>query len=430
MKRKDLENLKFDSSNDKLKRKKHAEHLSNFLLTNEDINVISINSKWGTGKTWFVWMWMNLLKDSSDFNEAIIPVYYNAWVNDDYDDAFTPLLSEMDSELFDKDETDENIEKFKKASKAVLKSGLISIVSNLVSGLTKGIINFEQFLEAWNEKDLYQETIEEFNTAKGARTDFIDSLEEIIKEKGKKVFVFVDELDRCRPTFALETLERIKHYFDVSGMHFILIVDSEQLSYSAKILYGAECDTTGYLRRFIDIEYSLPCPKGSSYYLDIMPSKNKTEFNKYVRNLSNAFSLSLRDYDKLAKWTKIYEPMCEGFVFVFPNYAIMRYIFAYCLLLKLKHPEVIEKFMHSESILEFKNYMNLPNATEVRSITFRTTNKNILKLFYYVIFDQNNIDVSTRVSFSEDEEKDIKNQHFKTSIRNGLNALNFLSNYS
>jgi len=82
------------------------------------------------------------------------------------------------------------------------------------------------------------------------------------------VIVFVDELDRCRPPYAIALLERIKHLFGVPGVVFVLGVDRDQLGHSIRALYGAGMDVDGYLRRFIDLAYHLPpasCEKFAIY---------------------------------------------------------------------------------------------------------------------------------------------------------------------
>ena len=77
--------------------------------------------------------------------------------------------------------------------------------------------------------------------------------------KGPIVF-FVDELDRCRPNYAMEMLERIKHVFNVDGVVFVISTDRQQLVNSVKTLYGEGIDAEGYLRRFFDLSYQLPAP--------------------------------------------------------------------------------------------------------------------------------------------------------------------------
>jgi predicted KAP-like P-loop ATPase len=79
------------------------------------------------------------------------------------------------------------------------------------------------------------------------------------KEGGASPLVFfIDEMDRCRPDFAIALLERIKHLFNVNRVVFVLAVDRAQLNESVKALYGLNANPDGYLRRFIDLAYSLP----------------------------------------------------------------------------------------------------------------------------------------------------------------------------
>lgn len=79
------------------------------------------------------------------------------------------------------------------------------------------------------------------------------------------MIVIVDELDRCRPTYAVELLEIVKHLFNVPGIVFVLGVDRGQLASSAAKVFGTGVDADGYLRRFIDLECALPEPDLSLY---------------------------------------------------------------------------------------------------------------------------------------------------------------------
>ncbi len=72
-------------------------------------------------------------------------------------------------------------------------------------------------------------------------------LSEIGQEK--KVFVFIDELDRCKPSYSIALLERLKHFFHIENFVYIFAVDLIQLSASAKSLYG-DIDTASYFRKF------------------------------------------------------------------------------------------------------------------------------------------------------------------------------------
>lgn len=84
---------------------------------------------------------------------------------------------------------------------------------------------------------------------------------EVSKASGKHklpVFVFIDELDRCRPTFAIELLETVKHLFDVTEFIFVIATDTEQLEHSIKAIYGSGFDARNYLSRFFSEKVLLP----------------------------------------------------------------------------------------------------------------------------------------------------------------------------
>lgn len=74
------------------------------------------------------------------------------------------------------------------------------------------------------------------------------------------IFILVDELDRCRPDYAIELLEGIKHLFGVKGIYFVVATNIDQLSESVKAVYGTGFDGARYLKRFFDLEYTLPEP--------------------------------------------------------------------------------------------------------------------------------------------------------------------------
>lgn len=61
-----------------------------------------------------------------------------------------------------------------------------------------------------------------------------------IKQKELPAFIFIDELDRCRPSYAVEMLETIKHIFDISGVVFVVATDTEQLQHAVKVVYGED----------------------------------------------------------------------------------------------------------------------------------------------------------------------------------------------
>lgn len=132
-------------------------------------------------------------------------------------------------------------------------------------------------------------------------------------------FVFIDELDRCRPSYAVEMLETIKHIFDIKGVVFVIATDTEQLQHTVKAVYGEGFNAKIYLGRFFNSRYSLKAPnlesfldvhsdisKFSGSYLsdigvEILPINDDPKVT--LRNIAiimNAFSISARTAIQIA----------------------------------------------------------------------------------------------------------------------------------
>ena len=80
----------------------------------------------------------------------------------------------------------------------------------------------------------------------------------------------VDELDRCRPSFAVELLEVAKHLFTVDGVVFVIAVNRAELTHSIQALYGKGFDARGYLGRFFDVDFRLPDPDRSRFIKEMI----------------------------------------------------------------------------------------------------------------------------------------------------------------
>lgn len=138
--------------------------------------------------------------------------------------------------------------------------------------------------------------LEEIWTAEDTRKAVKEIFNEIIVESAEKLVIFIDELDRCRPDFAIETLERIKHYFDDDRIIFIVSVNKEQLIHTISKYYGEKFDSTAYLNKFFDINIYLP--KIPEYFRNssIIKTENRQSlFKMIVEEIGEYYNLSLRD---------------------------------------------------------------------------------------------------------------------------------------
>lgn len=235
---------------DKLGRKEYVEVLTDVVESFVGGAVVALNGAWGTGKTTFIKMWSQHLK-----NKKFPVVYYNAWEDDICEEPLPSMLRVL-KRLNKEDGLDE-----------VFKTGAKVVVGALLEGLaesTKAGKFFKGAIKGGKkqlEKAIFK-TLDKEDDRTQLMQDFKDSLKDYMTtvcDNGKPLVYMVDELDRCNPTFAVKILERIKHLFDVPNVVFVLSVDKKQLACSVKGFYGSnEIDADEYLRRFIDVDYYLP----------------------------------------------------------------------------------------------------------------------------------------------------------------------------
>lgn len=255
--------------NDSLNRKDSAEALTQFVLSAAEPLVVCIDAPWGQGKTTFLRMWEQHLK-----NNKVPTIYFNAWENDFSDDALISLIGEIGSALSvlsktgDESKAKEYFEKAKSIGIGLIKRS-VPVAAKIA---TAGALDLEKVTEqalSSLAESVAKEQIEKYESSKKSIQAFRDSLRifanTISEEEPKPLVFIIDELDRCRPTYSVEVLEKAKHFFNVDNIVFVLGADKVQLGSSIKAIYGEGLNVNGYLRRFIDFDYLLPPPEKGKY---------------------------------------------------------------------------------------------------------------------------------------------------------------------
>lgn len=280
---------------------------------------ISLDARWGEGKTFYVRQIEKTLEyqtmknfstdDTQDeldkmklyftgttleeinLKHSYLPVYYNAWLYDNHGDPLMSLLYVVVKKCgiwIDSKLTKDKTEKLKDLIKSVQVSlGMFSIGGDKV-------------IDSFIEKDIFKD----IQLAEDIRQKVKEIFNEIIEEQTQKLVIFIDELDRCKPSYALEMLERIKHYFDDDRIIFIVSVNKEQLTHTISNYYGNGFDSTGYLNKFFDLEAHLP--ELQTFDTEIYQNnKNQYFFISISNMLVRYFKLSRRDFliyrDKINK---------------------------------------------------------------------------------------------------------------------------------
>ncbi|HBC3841207.1 KAP family P-loop NTPase fold protein [Vibrio parahaemolyticus] len=308
--------------NCKLNRKEYGNFIADYITGEHDGFVLNLNGTWGTGKTEF------LKRTYTELISRGHPcIYVDAWESDFSKDPLTVVTSELlkQLQLFNFDingeEAGRNLHKFfAKALKGTAIGVAGGLTKYLVGDSTIGASTMQEWLN--QEPGTYIDTItneyhEQVEAIKEIRLN-LTSLANILQSSFSAhlpVVVLVDELDRCRPTYAIEMLEVIKHFFNTKNFVFVVATDSEQLSRSIKAVYGSEFESKAYLKRFFDRKATLPAPEIEDYltaceyeystfstlklYPNIYQGTQEQAINKTISLLAMAYNLTIRDIDQL-----------------------------------------------------------------------------------------------------------------------------------
>ena len=291
---------------------------------------IALDANWGQGKTFFVKHVQLLIESSnpcltslSDEEKTVINnafakqrnqssneddfdwqvcVYYDAWIDDNDCDPILSLVYEILKCT---------------AQHYTFKRGLdgVKAASTLVDFFTGR--NTGDFLSLFQDKD----PLSELKSQKEIH-DLVDHfLDSLLDEQGNRLIVFIDELDRCKPDYAVRLLERIKHYFTNDRITFVFSVNIDELQHTVKNHYGVGFDACRYLDRFFDYRITLPPANLSSYYDYIGVGNNTYVFDNVCKSVIRHYNFGLREIEKYIRMTKIsgYEITHHGGTSGFPD---------------------------------------------------------------------------------------------------------------
>ena len=272
---------------DELGREKIAERLTNLIRNQQEPFIISINGQWGTGKTFLLKRWQ---KDLG--KDQFRAIYYNAWEDDFCDDPLLSIIGQM-SEQFKEGKFKELAKQVGQIAVQLIKQNLIAMPSKL-TGLDLSVDSSKL-----DGRDLLQEYSDQRKTKDCLKNRLTQLSAAVAKETGRPLIFIIDELDRCRPTFAIELLERVKHIFDVPGLVFVFGVNRVEICKSLQSVYG-EIDADLYLHRFFDIEFALPVTNAAPFCRSLM---RKYRLEEYFSALDGSahYRMHSREYNRLSQ---------------------------------------------------------------------------------------------------------------------------------
>ncbi|MEI4980934.1 P-loop NTPase fold protein [Aeromonas caviae] len=327
-----IENAKYASwkeshtfDNCKLNRKDYGHFLANYLIGEKDGFVLNLNGSWGTGKTEF------LKRFYVELMERGHPtIYIDAWESDFSQEPLTVVACELLNQLERLMEgaiSESRITEAKRALGKALKGTLVGFAgiasAKLLNDSAIGMEAVNKLLEEAPQNitkqlaDDYKSQIEAIINTRMALGNLAESLR-TVNGSELPVIVLIDELDRCRPTYAIEMLEVIKHFFSINNFVFVIATDTEQLCHSITSVYGDKFDSSQYLKRFFNRKASLAEPNISEYVnarlndenysvydaLKLFPglsvsNSNRELVKRSIAIVSKAYDLKIRDIDQL-----------------------------------------------------------------------------------------------------------------------------------
>jgi len=224
--------------------------------------VIAVNARWGSGKSWVADRLESHFANAKGIGRC---VKVNTLQFDFHHDPFSVISSAILSGATPGSKVTRD---FKKSAKDVLRASLPAVAKGVAKvGLRSLGIDPQAASDATDEiassgldlsERAFEAMLKSFDETRKSTAAFKDKLAKLAADSGGALIVIVDELDRCRPSFALETLERIKHLFDVPNVVFILFMHDAAMHAAITHTYGDGIDPQEYLRKFVTVTADLP----------------------------------------------------------------------------------------------------------------------------------------------------------------------------
>ena len=306
------ENLLSTYKNDQIGRNTDIHAFVDILNSLEDSCSIALDGAWGSGKTFFVkqakmilescspieskseyseevkTVWKNYHSGREPEFQAQLCVYYDAWENDNDGD---PILSLVYSILQQVDEETP----FPKDNKIFEK---VAALADCITGKSTTAV-----LESMKSDSV----LDDLRKSKSVHSTIVEFLDHLLDERANRLIVIIDELDRCKPDYAVRVLEKIKHYFDNERITFVFAVNVQELQHTISSYYGSHFDSCRYLDRFFDLRIALPPANLQRYYQSIDFQSDYYTVDFVCKKIIEKFHFSLREISRFLKAMKIAE---------------------------------------------------------------------------------------------------------------------------
>lgn len=361
---------------------------------------ICLDGAWGCGKTFFVKQTQLLLlsinpcidiqkgKDAINQNErntlikikaevekkyqnipiVHYPIYYDAWDNDNAEDPLLSLIYSITKSLHNENYFTKNPtiwEKIKNCVKGISKSITVQYTKSSISPNENEsfavCLNGDKFIESL-ESNKKIDLLDDFKKQDEIRTLINSFCDELLPERGNRLVIFIDELDRCKPTYAIKLLERIKHYFNQEQITFVFSTNIKELSKTVCNYYGQGFSADRYLDKFFNLKLQLPKVNIKTYFNYLQVFNNFGYNESILQEVVLYTNLELREISRFISFYYFarnyyhgynYPPKPENEAF---NFCI-DYILPLMIAIKMTDSHLYETFMLGNETEFFENFM-------------------------------------------------------------------------
>ncbi|HCH6178759.1 TPA: KAP family NTPase [Vibrio parahaemolyticus] len=323
-----MNNITF-ACRDEFKRETVAEKVALLLESSIDISPMVVDGGWGTGKTEFCHKLINLMKGRDSHHL----IYVDAFQADHADEPLLTILAEILKVLPEGEQRESFVQKVLPTVRYGLKTLAKAGVAHVLKQDTETVLDgFDKEIQKVADKAI-DSSVESLLKDHIKANESLEALQKMMADitEEKPIVVFIDELDRCRPDFAVNILEVIKHTFPVSGVQFVLVTNTNQLKASINHRYGDSVNAQQYLDNFLKFTFVLPNTFSDhvgmnkslasvrhyqnlveqSMTLNASKLSENAEFD-FIRHIIKEQRLSLREVETLVRYLEVYQHLTAG----------------------------------------------------------------------------------------------------------------------
>lgn len=301
-----MENLIEAYKNDSIGRNEEVHKFIDLIQSIDENCSVALDGNWGSGKTFFVkqveMIFNSFSSTCDDYNELseiknlynqktkknevrkIIPLYYDAWINDNQEDPLLSLIYELvvatnRVKIENKQEWENLFCKY-----LSVKTGL----------------DVKKLFENNNSEEIFRNV----NREKEISDIISEILEKAINDNEERLLIIIDELDRCKPSYAVKLLEKIKHYLNHEKITFVFAINGKELQHTIKQEYGDGFNAHGYLDRFFDLRVNLSNINIDNYF-KLIGFYESFVSDTFMKRLIVNYHFEMREIEKFIRYSKM-----------------------------------------------------------------------------------------------------------------------------